>query len=214
MLKNKLLIILLAVVLLGGGGGAYYFLVLGKKESVEAKKKGHHEEDGEEPGEGEALASSEEHADDEEETPPTKKKREREEDEDEEEENEEEENEEEEEEEAGGYGGSHGEKKGPVIEPFVVNLADPGSRRYLRLNLKLELKKPEETEPLLEARMPQMRDAVLLLLSSKTTDQLLGPEGKTALRQELIEQINQALNRKQKKKKLVKNLYFTEFLIQ
>src|SRR5262245_46491763 len=52
------------------------------------------------------------------------------------------------------HGGGHGESKGPTIEPFVVNLADSGSRRYLRLNLKLELKKRAETEPLLEARMP------------------------------------------------------------
>jgi flagellar FliL protein len=122
------------------------------------------------------------------------------------------EEEEEEEEEGGGHGGGHGEK-GPVIEPFVVNLADPGGRRYLRLNLQLELKKPEETQPTLEARMAQMRDAVLLLLSSKTTDQLLGPTGKTALREELIAELNKVLKKK-KMKKPVKNLFFTEFLIQ
>lgn len=120
-----------------------------------------------------------------------------------------EEHEEEEEE----FGGGHGEAKGPVIEPFVVNLADSGSRRYLRLNLKLNLRKREESEPLLEARMPQVRDAVLMLLSSKTADQLLSTEGKTALREELIAQLNDVLKKK-KLQKVVKNLYFTEFLIQ
>jgi flagellar FliL protein len=185
-MKGKLLIIILAAVLfLGGGGGAYYFLVLGKKEPAEVTKKGHDEE-----GEDEAHASAEGHGGDEEH----------------------ESTEEEEEEHSGGHDGGHGGKSGPTIEPFVVNLADPGSRRYLRLNMQLKLKKPEEDEPRLEARMPQVRDAVLLLLSSKTTDQLLGPEGKAALRQELIDQIDAIL--KKKKKKAVKNLYFTEFLIQ
>jgi flagellar FliL protein len=61
--------------------------------------------------------------------------------------------------------------------------------------------------------MPQMRDAVLLLLSSKTTDQLLGPSGKTTLREELIAELNKILKKK-KMKKPVKNLFFTEFLIQ
>lgn len=190
-MKSKLLIIIVAVLLLVGGGGAYYFLMLGKKESAEAKKKDHHEE--EEGGEDEAHASIDEHAG------TANKKAD--------------EEEEEEEEAAEEHGGGHGENNGPRIDPFVVNLADPGSRRYLRMNLNIALKKPKEDEPLLQARMPQLRDVVLLLLSSKTSEQLRGPEGKTALRQELIDQVNQVLAGK-KKNKVVKNLYFTEFLIQ
>jgi flagellar FliL protein len=77
----------------------------------------------------------------------------------------------------------------------------------------VKLRKPEESEPLLEARMPQVRDAVLMHLSGKTTDQLLNPEGKTLLREELIAEINKVLKKK-KLKKVVKTLYFTEFLIQ
>jgi len=188
-MKSKLLIIIVAILLLAGGGGAYYFLVLGKKESAEAKKKDHHEE--EEGGGDEAHASLDPQAD------AANKKAD--------------EEGEEEEEAAEEHRGGHGENNGPRIDPFVVNLADPGSRRYLRMNLSIALKKPAEDEPLLQARMPQLRDAVLLLLSSKTAAQLQGPEGKTALRQELIEQVNQVLT---KKKKVVKNLYFTEFLIQ
>lgn len=199
-LKNKLVLIIVAVLFLGGGG-TYYFLVMDKAPETSAKKKnqdkGEHgedvqDEDGEH-GSGEAHASEEDSH--------------------EEEASEEGETKEDEEEHGGGHGGGHGETKGPIMEPFVVNLADPGSRRYLRLNLKLELKKREESEPLLEARMPQVRDAVLMLLSSKTTDQLVSTEGKTALREELISQINKVLKKK-KTKKAVKNLYFTEFLIQ
>lgn len=218
LLKNKLVIIIVAVLLLGGGG-AYYFLFMGKKDAAEAKKKGHDKQaegahgeghgEGESHGEGEAHASEERgHEEEGHESG-------------EEEEEEDEEEEEEEEEEGdhgggGGHGGGHGESKSPEIEPFVVNLADPGSRRYLRVRLKIEFKKPEETEALLTERMPQVRDAVLLLLSSKTADQLVSPEGKTTLRKELADQLNGVLKKgkKKKAKKVVKNLYFTEFLIQ
>lgn len=206
-LKNKLVIIAVVVLLLGGGGA--YFFLFGKKEVAVAKKKGHGEEGhgenvghGEEGHDGEAHASESGGHDDEE----ASKK-------DGEDDEEEADDEEEEEPAGGGHGGGHGESKAPVMEPFVVNLADAGGRRYLRMNLKLELKKPEESEPLLEARKPQVRDAILLLLSRKTSDQLLSAEGKTTLRTELIDQLNTVLKKK-KLKKAVKNLYFTEFLIQ
>ena len=183
-LKNKLVVIV-AVVLLLGGGGAYYFLFMGDKSAA-----------AEHSGKGEAYAS-EEHGDDENGHGN----------------NEEDEEENDEADEEYDYGGGHGNAKGPILEPFVVNLADPGSRRYLRVNLKVKLRRPEESEPLLEARMPQVRDAVLMHLSSKTTNQLLSSEGKASLRKELIAEMNKVLKKK-KLKKAVKNLYFTEFLIQ
>lgn len=215
LLKNKLVLIIIAVLLLGGGG-AYYFLFMGKKEATEAKKKGHdkhadEEAHGESHADGEAHAS-EEHGQDEEAHGSEAEG---------DEEGEEEEEDEEEEEGGdhgggGGHGGGHGEGKSPELEPFVVNLADPGSRRYLRVRLKIEFKKPEETEPLLTERTPQVRDVILLLLSSKTSDQLVSPEGKTHLRKELTDQLNLVLKKGKKKKvkQVVKNLYFTEFLIQ
>jgi flagellar FliL protein len=201
--KNKLVLIGLAVLLLGGGG-AYYFLVLGKKDAAVAQKKDAHAKKGEQKGkeavENEEAAKSENESQAAEEQAA-------------EGEGDEAEAAAEEEEEEEPAAGERGQSTGPVIDPFIVNLADPGSRRYLRVNLKLELRKRAETEPLVAARMARLRDAVLLLLTSKTSEQLLAPQGKAALRQELIEQINQAL----KKKDLddaVKNLYFTEFLIQ
>lgn len=202
LLKNKMLLIIVAVLLLGGGG-AYYFLFAGKKDSTEAKKKGHHKQAEEEGQESEAHASAD-HDHEDEEAHETKKS-----------DDDDEEDEEEEEQEAsgGGHGGEHGENKGPIIEPFIANLADAGSRRYVRLNLKLELRKAAESEPLLVERMPQVRDAVLLLLSGKTSDQLLSPEGKTTLRTELTVMLNKVLKKK-KLKKAVRRLYFTEFLIQ
>ncbi len=204
LLKNKLVLIIVAVLLLGGGS-AYYFLFMGKKSVAEAKKKGH---GGGKHADDEVHASEESGRDDEEAHESKKHK---------DEDDEDDEDEEEDEEEAssgGGHGGGHGEEsKGPMIDPFVVNLADAGSRRYLRTSMKLELRKAAESEPLLTERMPQVRDAILVLLSGKMSDQLLTSEGKTALRTELITLLNKVLKKK-KLKKPVKNLYFTEFLIQ
>jgi flagellar FliL protein len=207
LLKNKLVLIVVAVFLLGGGG-TYYFLFMGKKDTAEAKKKGHDGDKHPDSDEDSEAHGSKEHSHDDEEARESEKH--------EDGENGEEEAGDEEEASSDGHSGGHGESKGPVIDPFVVNLADPNSRRYLRMNMKLEFTKPEENEPLLMDRMPQVRDAVLLLLSSKSSEQLLSPEGKTNLRKELIDQLNIVLtNKKIKKvKKIVKNLYFTEFLIQ
>jgi flagellar FliL protein len=65
---------------------------------------------------------------------------------------------------------SHGPSKNVVnmpLEPFLVNLADKESRRYLKLKVELEVKN-EETAKELEKSMPRMRDDLILLLSSKT----------------------------------------------
>jgi flagellar FliL protein len=50
---------------------------------------------------------------------------------------------------------------------------------------------------------------ILLLLSSKTLEQIQDIDGKIALRNELVSRINQALQQGR-----IKNLYFTEFVIQ
>ncbi len=198
LLKNKLVLIIVAVLLLGSGG-AYYFLFMGKKDAAEAKKKGHHKQ----AEDGEAHAS-EGHDHEDEEAHEAKKNSD----------DENEEDEDEEEEASGeGHGGEPGESKGPEMAPFIANLADTGSRRYVRLNVKLELRKPAESEPLLVERMPQVRDSILFLLSSKTSEQLLSPEGKTTLRTEMITMLNKVLKKK-KLKKAVRHIYFTEFLIQ
>jgi len=100
------------------------------------------------------------------------------------------------------YGSFH------AMEPFVVNLSDPGGKRYLKTRIELEFR-GEGFQDELEARMPQLRDAVILVLSSKTIDDVQGVDGKIALRNELILRINQVL-----KQKKIRNLYFTEFVVQ
>jgi len=52
------------------------------------------------------------------------------------------------------------------LEPFLVNLADKESRRYLKLKVELEVDNEKSLKEL-EKSLPRIRDALILLLSSK-----------------------------------------------
>lgn len=94
------------------------------------------------------------------------------------------------------------------LETFVVNLNDTGGKRYLKTNIELEYIS-EEVGAELEHRLPKLRDLILLQLSSKSLDDIQSVDGKIALRRELIQRVNQILTSGK-----IRNLYFTEFVIQ
>ena len=100
-------------------------------------------------------------------------------------------------------------KIGPIfdLDPFIVNLAD-AEPRFLKVTIKLELDGPLVKAEVGE-RMPQVRDAVLLLLSSKETQNLKPTAGKLQLRDEILLRINALLSNGQ-----ARNAYFTEFVVQ
>lgn len=95
-----------------------------------------------------------------------------------------------------------------ALETFVVNLNDPGGKRYLKTDIQLEYT-AEAVGVELQHRLPQLRDLILLQLSSKGLDDIQSVDGKIALRRELIQRINQTLTAGK-----IRNLYFTEFVIQ
>jgi len=95
-----------------------------------------------------------------------------------------------------------------AFDPFVANLADRPGVRYLKLKIEVEFLSPEVPEGL-EARIPQIRDLLLTLLTSKTFDEIRTPEGKQELREEIIDRINQVLEQD-----LVRAVYFTDFIVQ
>jgi len=94
------------------------------------------------------------------------------------------------------------------LDPFIANLADEDGKRYLKATLQVEFfasRVPDD----FNARLPQMRDLLLTLLTSKMFAEIRTPEGKGVLRDEIINRMNHALN-----KDLVKAVYFTEFIVQ
>ncbi|MBN2126545.1 MAG: flagellar basal body-associated FliL family protein [Deltaproteobacteria bacterium] len=99
---------------------------------------------------------------------------------------------------------------GPVfpLEIFIVNLMDPQGKRYLKVKLELELT-DDELKREIEGRLPQFRDAILTILSSKTYEEVSPLEGKLQLRAEIMSNLNQFLNGG-----AVTNIFFTEFIVQ
>ncbi|EKO37493.1 MAG: flagellar basal body-associated protein [Solidesulfovibrio magneticus str. Maddingley MBC34] len=109
-------------------------------------------------------------------------------------------------------GGGHGGGKDKAasnnvpLPPFVVNLADPNARRYLKVVLEVEVTSNPE---LLEENKAKIRDALLMLLSSKNSQDLSTLEGKILLRKEIVDRLNQAIGQPK-----VSRVYFTDFVIQ
>lgn len=95
-----------------------------------------------------------------------------------------------------------------ALDPFVVNLSDPQGRRYLKLEITLELG-PNTTADMVKPYMPKMRDMVIMLLTSLTFDEVMTPEGKIRVRDELFERFNLILRPNR-----IKNIYFTNFVVQ
>ena len=112
-------------------------------------------------------------------------------------------------------GGEHGggEHGGGVLtiyslDSFIVNLSDPGGKRYLRVTMGLELSDPKGNDEILK-RLPQVRDSIIMILPARKVEDLQSAEGKNALRAEIMAKLNELMGRD-----LVKKVYFTEFVIQ
>ncbi|HJR76567.1 MAG TPA: flagellar basal body-associated FliL family protein [Nitrospiraceae bacterium] len=105
---------------------------------------------------------------------------------------------------------AHGAEPGTIadMEPFIVNLADAPEIRYLKLTVKLELDRAAAGEEL-KQRTPQIRDSILVLLTSKDSGTIRTPQGKAQLRDEITQRVNGLLP-----KPGVRSAYFTEFVIQ
>jgi len=101
-------------------------------------------------------------------------------------------------------------KQGHIYEMdhFVVNLADTETPRYLKVKMNLE---GEDLKPNGEydQRLPQLRDAILTILSAKTYKDINHSEGKKRLKEEIVSKVNPLLTHVK-----VKAVYFTEFVIQ
>ena len=99
---------------------------------------------------------------------------------------------------------------GPIfaLDTFIVNLADKGGNRYLRVTMDLELGNPE-LESEIEKRLPQVRDGILMILPTKRFEDISTVQGKTALRDEVLETLNGFLAQGK-----IINIYFKEFVVQ
>ena len=99
---------------------------------------------------------------------------------------------------------------GPMvnIDEFIVNIISGDAAHYVKASITVELTNVE-VQAEVEQRMPQMRDAILLLISNKTYEELQDLQGKKQLKAELSSKINSFLQTGQ-----VVSIYFTNFVVQ
>ncbi len=136
----------------------------------------------------------------------------------------------------------HGEKGTPPtfvpLDPFTVNLADKDADRFAQIGLTLQVDDPKIGDEL-KSYMPAIRNAILLILAHKTADELLSPEGKEKLAEEVrreaaramgyevedpeeaaAEEEDEAPKKKKKKKKKVElynpivHVHYATFIVQ
>jgi flagellar FliL protein len=131
---------------------------------------------------------------------------------------------------------AHEEKKGghghaPTfvpLDPFVVNLSDKDVDRFAQVGVTLEVEDAKAGEDL-KGYMPAIRNGILMVLSHKTSAELLTREGKEQLSREILRESMLPLGvdiadapeggKKKKKKdadeaRPVKNVYFSNFIVQ
>ncbi|MGA2733674.1 MAG: flagellar basal body-associated FliL family protein [Syntrophobacteraceae bacterium] len=94
------------------------------------------------------------------------------------------------------------------MDTLIVNLADPGGKRFLKATIKLKMSSPSVMEEC-KSHNFQMRDLVLTLLSSKECEEVMSPEDKVVLKKQIMETLNRMLQKGQ-----ALDVYFTEFLVQ
>ena len=109
------------------------------------------------------------------------------------------------------------------LEPFVVNVAGETVERYLQVGVDVRLSSPEMAD-LVKQRMPEIRNSILLILSSKRVEELNTLEGKNVLRDEMRDAVNRAIGkykpapegaeRKTKPRTGAQDVLLTSFVIQ
>jgi flagellar FliL protein len=102
------------------------------------------------------------------------------------------------------------EVTGPTLalEPFVVNLDEPGSARYLRVKLQFELAS-NEAEAAITKSMLLVRDVILGHLSGLKLVDTLGTQAKEKVREELVKKLEASFGPGK-----IRRMFFTEWVVQ
>src|SRR5688500_6616359 len=98
-----------------------------------------------------------------------------------------------------------------ALDPFVVNLADAGGTRFLRLTLKLVVQSVEHAKELSEDEVSRsrVRSTMIELLTQQAGERLVTPEGKAELKAQIAERASHAMHDTK-----VLDVLFSEFVVQ
>jgi flagellar protein FliL len=119
------------------------------------------------------------------------------------------------------------------LDNMVVNLADPGGERVAQVGITLEVVDSKASDSV-KSFMPTIRSGILMLVSQRTAEELLKPEGKAKLAKDILRETSipfgggedeepeeePAPGKKKKKKKApaaeypVTGVLFSSFIVQ
>ena len=93
----------------------------------------------------------------------------------------------------------------PIV---TVNLADTNPIRYLKIGMDVEVNTTAAVATL-NGQLAKVRDAIIIILSGKTYNDLATTTGKLLIKNEIATRLNQILGAPR-----VVQIYFTEFVVQ
>lgn len=95
-----------------------------------------------------------------------------------------------------------------VLDPFLVNLADPLGKRYIQVTFEVEVTAPTVIDEIAKQK-PKVRDSIIMLLSSKSYADLAPAESKLELKTEVTNRLNQILGGPK-----ISRVFITDMVIQ
>jgi flagellar FliL protein len=102
-----------------------------------------------------------------------------------------------------------------VLEKFTVNLNDPFGRRYaeILINLKIDRKSLVSRIQQNELILPQIRDEIFMIISSKSYPELNSVAGKVTLKEEIMIRVNELIKENLNLEPVL-DVFFGNFIIQ
>ncbi len=95
------------------------------------------------------------------------------------------------------------------LDTFLVNLADKEDIRFVKAQFQLGMTEENEEVTKNPVVLAATRDAIISLLTSKTSDQVMTPQGKDKLREEIMNRVNAILP-----KGKVCEVFIVDFVVQ
>ncbi len=100
----------------------------------------------------------------------------------------------------------------PIEPPFVMNFEGPSTAKYMQIEFTA-MTKSQKSIDALKLHIPAVRNELTFLLGAQKFSELNTVEGKSQLRDEIIETINMILTENGAKKG-IETIYFTSFVMQ
>lgn len=98
------------------------------------------------------------------------------------------------------------------LETFTINLVPEPNEQFLQVDITLQLGDESDAE-ILKTHMPEVRNRLLMLLTTKKASEISTLEGKTKLSKEISSALSQTYTAGKQSNKLV-GVFFTSFVIQ